>query len=83
MSVRTELCQFMVIDPCTQSTFHTDGFWRGKFREQWHVVFMAQINSWKEMTRTPYEQYAFRQDTRDMRHVRNVSGECIFLFLII
>ena len=35
------------------------------------------------MTRTPYEQFAFRHDTRDKRHVMNVSRECIFLFLFI
>ena len=35
------------------------------------------------MTRTPYEQYAFRHDTRDKRHVMNLSRECIFLFLFI
>lgn len=55
-------------------------FFIGKFREQ---RLHCAIKSQKEMTRTPYEQYEFRHDTRDKRHVMNVSRECIFLLLFI
>ena len=51
--VRTELCQSMVIDHYTQSTFHSERFWKGKFREQRPFVFIAQSNRrkrWHEMT---------------------------------
>ena len=66
--------------PSAGTTCCSASFFIGKFREQ---RLHCAIKSWKEMTRTPYEQYEFRHDTRDKRHVMNVSRECIFLFLFI
>ena len=44
-----------VINPCTQCTFHTDWFWKGKLREQWPFVSLAPIK---------YEIY--EKDTTDL-----------------
>ena len=49
--VRSGLCHSIVHNPCSQSTFHADWFWKEKFRKQWLVVLVTQISSCEDMRR--------------------------------